>query len=91
MGSDLDKQDAVVKVYDPCGPWSWYLLNQNPEYPDELWAIFRGFTVEVVKASLLELEAYRDTQLGLSLDRDPYFMSMPAKEVWDKLHCGEDV
>jgi hypothetical protein len=90
FGIDISKQDVVVKIYDPCGPWTWYLLNQNPGHPDELKAIVRGNTVDVAVVSFSELEAYRNKPLGLPLDRDPYFMPRPAKEVWDKLLIGKE-
>jgi hypothetical protein len=90
FGRDISKQDVVTKIYDPCGPWTWYLLNQNPEHPDDLNAIVRGNTVEIATVSMSELEAYRGIPLGLPLDRDPYFMTGPAKDVWDKLLFGEE-
>ena len=91
FGNDLGKQDIIVKIYDPCGPWTWYILNQNPEYPDDLMAIVRGETVELRKISLAELEAYRNISLGLPLDNDPYFMPTPAREVWNQLLVGQEV
>ena len=74
FGKDVNCQYVIAKIYDPCGPWTWYILNQNPEYPDDLLAIVRGETVELKKISLTELEAYRNLSLGLPLDNDPYFM-----------------
>jgi len=32
LGSDLD-QMVVAKFFDPCGSWTWYLMNQDPEDP----------------------------------------------------------
>ena len=91
FGCNLDRQDAVVKIYDPCGPGTWYLLNQNPESPDCLWAIVRNIYVEVKIVSLLELEAYRGKPMGLPLDRDPYFMQMRAMDLWEKIWTGKHI
>jgi hypothetical protein len=34
-GSDMN-QMVVAKFFDPCGSWTWYLMNQSPDDPDYL-------------------------------------------------------
>lgn len=88
-GSDLD-QLIVAKFFDPTGSWSWYLMNQDPEDPDYLWGIVKGFEVEMGSFSLSELSTFKG-RFGLGIERDLHFRPMPAREVWDKLNGGEHV
>ena len=60
-------------------------MNQDPEDPDYLWGIVKGFEVEMGSFSLSELEAVRG-RFGLGIERDLYFTPIPAREVWDKLN-----
>ena len=46
LGSDMT-QNVVAKFFDPTGSWTWYLMNQDPEDPDYLWGIVKGFEVEM--------------------------------------------
>jgi hypothetical protein len=89
FGSDLKKQRVICKVFDPYGSFSWYILNQDPEDPDYLWAIVKGFEVEAGSVSKKELEA-SNTKFGLPLDRDLYFDNkMNAEDCFNRLINGE--
>ena len=83
-GSDLESQDVVAKFFDPTGSWSWYVMNQDPEDPDYLWGIVKGFEVEVGSFSLSELQAYRG-RFGLGIERDVWFTPRPALDVFESL------
>lgn len=89
-GADLENQRVVAKFFDPQGSWTWYLMNQDPEDPDYLWGIVKGFEVEMGSFSLSELQSVRG-RLGLGMERDRSFSPMPAKEVWDRLLKGEHI
>jgi len=89
-GAEMNGQMVVAKFFDPCGSWSWYLMNQDPEDPDYLWGIVRGFEVEMGSFSLSELESVKGP-LGLGIERDLHFKSQPASEIWAKLNRGEHV
>ena len=89
-GNDLEKQIVAAKIFDPMSQWTWYLLNQDPEDPDYLWAIVRGFEVEIGSVSKKELETYRG-KLGLPLERDLYFRRRPAIEVYRELLEGKHI
>lgn len=86
-GSDLDGQNVVAKFFDPCGSWSWYLMNLDPEDGVYCWGIVSGFEVEMGSFSLDELRAVKGP-LGLGIERDLSFRPTPAREVWEKLLAG---
>lgn len=88
-GSDFN-QMVVAKFFDPCGSWSWYVMNQCPEDPDYLWGIVNGFEVECGSFSLSELQAVKGP-LGIGIERDLHFKPMLAKEVWEKLLAGQHI
>ena len=90
LGNDLDNQVVVAKIFDPTSQWTWYLLNQDPEDPNYLWAIVRGFEVEIGSVGKKELETFTGN-FGLPLERDLYFRQRPAIEVWKQLLNGEHV
>lgn len=84
QGSSFD-QLIICKIFDPCSQWTWYLMNQDPDNPDYLWAIVRGFEIEMGSVSLSELESLTN-KIGLGLERDLYWESITAKEVWERLN-----
>ena len=88
LGSDMDNQFIVAKFFDPCGTWSWYLMNQDPDDSDYLWGIVKGNEIEVGSFSLSELQNYKGS-LGIGIERDLYFMPINATELWNKLLKGE--
>ena len=90
-GSDLDKQKVIAKIFNPYGGWTWYILNQDPQDPDYLWCIVKGFETEMGSCSKSELESIRVKPFGLGLERDLYFKEQPANEVWEKLMKGEHI
>jgi hypothetical protein len=53
FGSNMN-QLVQVKLFHPLSDWTWYLMNQDPEDHDYLWAIVRGFEVEMGSVSLSE-------------------------------------
>lgn len=90
QGNDMDNQKIVAKFFDPCGSWTWYLMNQDPNDPDYLWGIVDGFEIEIGSFSLSELQSVKG-RLGLGIERDLYFSPINAKEVWDRLMAGEHI
>jgi len=89
LGSDFS-QNVVAKFFDPCGSWTWYLMNQDPGDPDYLWGIVKGYEVEIGSFSLNELMAYRG-RLGLGIERDLYFNPIKAAELWKRVNNGEHI
>ncbi|MDD1748397.1 MAG: DUF2958 domain-containing protein [Methanothrix sp.] len=54
--SSLGRLQAVAKFFDPCESWTWSLITQDPEDPDYLYGIVKGFELEMGSSSLRELE-----------------------------------
>jgi hypothetical protein len=90
LGNDLEHQDVVAKFFDPQGSWTWYLMNQDPDDPNYLWGIVKGFETEIGSFSLSELQSFRG-RFGLGIERDLYFKPRKAIEVWKLLQDGRHV
>ena len=89
LGSDLSKQEVVVKIFNPFGAGSWFILNSDPNDPDYLWAIVDlGYGAEVGSVSRSELENYRG-RFGLGFERDLGFDPINAEELYQGLRQGE--
>ncbi len=87
-GNDLEAQDVIAKIFNPCGHGTWYLINQDPEDPDYLWAIVDLMEVEIGSVSKKELEQTR-TRFDLTLERDRYFELVNAQKLYRGLKRGE--
>jgi len=90
MGNELETQNVVAKFFDPTSQWTWYLMNQDPDDPDYLWGIVRGFEVEIGSFSLSELQSGKG-RLGIGIERDLYFKPRNAKEVYDTVYSGKHI
>ena len=88
-GADMDKQDVVVKIFNPFGRGTWYVMNADPEDPDYLWGIVDLFDVEMGSMSREELVSLRIPPLGVRLERDLSFKPINAKELFERLQDGE--
>lgn len=90
LGSDLSKQKAVAKIFNPYGRGRWFLLNSDPNDPNYLWAIVEmGGNVEVGSVSRSELEGIRLTPFRLGLERDLGFTPINAEELYKGLLEGK--
>jgi hypothetical protein len=88
-GSDMSKQDVVVKIFNPYGAGTWYVMNADPEEPDYLWGIVDLFEVEMGSMSREELVSLRIPPLNVRLERDISFKPINAKELWTNLQDGK--
>jgi flagellin-specific chaperone FliS len=89
LGSDLSKQEVVVKIFNPTGAGNWFILNSDPQDPDYLWAIVDlGYGAEVGSVSRNDLETYRG-RFGLGFERDLGFDPINAEELYQGLRNGE--
>ena len=89
MGSNLENQMVVAKIFNPYGRGVWYLLNSDPNDPDYLWAIVNIFEVEMGSVSRSELESILVPPYRLPLERDLYFTPVNAKVLFDGLLQGK--
>jgi hypothetical protein len=89
LGSDLSKQEAVVKIFNPMGAGTWFILNSDPQDPDYLWAIVDlGYGAEVGSVSRSDLETYRG-KFGMGFERDLSFDPVNAEELYKGLRQGK--
>jgi len=88
-GPDME-QNVVAKFFDPCGKWTWYLMNQDPKDTNYLWGIVKGDAIETGSFALKDLTSYKG-RWGLGIERDRYFRPQPAKEILELLNAGKHV
>ena len=89
LGSDLSKQEVVVKIFNPFGRGTWFIINSDPNDPDYLWAIVDlGYGAEVGSVSRTDLETYRG-KFGMGFERDLSFDPVNAEELYKGLRKGE--
>lgn len=89
QGSDME-QMVVAKFFDPCGNWTWYLMNQDPNDTNYLWGIVKGFEIEVGSFGLNDLLTYKGP-FGIGIERDKFFKPMKAKDVYQALLDGKHI
>jgi hypothetical protein len=88
-GSDLQSQKVVVKIFNPYGRGSWFIMNSDPNDPDYLWGIVDlGYGAEIGSISRSELETYKN-KFGLGFERDSSFDPINAEELYNGLRQGE--
>lgn len=88
-GSDLDNQDVVVKIFNPYGNGTWFIMNSDPDDPDYLWGIADlGYGAEIGSISRSELEKYKN-RFGLGFEKDFSFSPTNAKELYEGLRSGK--
>lgn len=90
LGSNLEKQVAVAKVFNPYGDGRWFLLNSDPEDPDYIWAIVQmNGEVEMGSISRKELETLKVGRWKLPLERDLGFQPINALKLMEGLRQGK--
>jgi predicted ABC-type ATPase len=90
FGGDISQQDVVVKIFNPYGSGTWYVINSDPEDPNYLWGIVDLFEVEMGSISRDELVSLRIPPLGVKLERDLSFKPINAQELFTRLRDGEN-
>lgn len=72
-----------VKLFNPVGRGTWWLMTQDPEDPDYLWCaaeLFEDIGPEVGSVSLSELESISGFG-GLKIERDLHYKPMRLSEI----------
>ena len=78
--------DAIVhvKLFDPCGSWTWYLTEFSPVAPDGVpnlgFGLVDGHEAELGYINLAELAEVRG-RMGIGLEIDMHFQPCPLREV----------
>jgi len=90
LGSDLENQVVVAKIFNPYQNMRWFLINSDVDDPDYIWAIVQmGNNVEVGSVSRSELETIRISPFRLPLERDLGFRPVNAQELLNGLRQGK--
>jgi len=90
MGSNLEKQKVIAKIFNPYGNGRWFLINSDPNDPNYLWAIVQmGDTVEVGSVSRQDLISARVGRFRFPLERDLGFSPVNAAELFRGLNQGK--
>ena len=71
---------ALVKLFDPCGAWTWYLASYNPE-TRECFGLVHGFEEEYGYISMEELVKIRG-RFGLPIERDLHWKPRPLNQCF---------
>lgn len=74
-----DDPIARVKLFDPCGKWTWYIAGFDADTGIAYGAV-DGFEFEYGSFDMHELAAIRG-QFGLPIERDLYWRPRPLSEV----------
>lgn len=91
-GSDLSTQDAVVKIFNPYGRGTYFLINQDPDDTNYVWAIVdMGMGADVGSVNLSDLMSLRVKVYGtqLPLEKDQSYSPKNAMMVLRGLERGE--
>lgn len=70
---------ALVKIFDPCGSWTWFVTEFDPETNDA-FGLVHGFEKESGYFNLEELSEVRGP-MGIGLEVDVYFDPTPLSEI----------
>jgi hypothetical protein len=89
IGSDLENQVVVAKIFNPYGRGTWYLLNSDPEDPEYLWAIVDLGDIEVGSVNRSDLENIKIKPFMLGLERDLSFRPVNALELYKGVNQGK--
>lgn len=73
---------AQVKFFDPCGSWTWYASEYDPEQR-LFFGLIIGHETELGYFSQDELEAYRGP-LGIGIERDLHWTPRPLRECRER-------
>jgi len=73
-----DEAIAHVKLFNPCGAWTWYLTEWDGE--DEAFGLVYGDVCEFGYISLADLASVRGA-LGIGIEIDVFFKPKPLREI----------
>lgn len=91
LGFELANLEVIAKIFNPYGLGTWYIINQNPNNPDELFAIVDWFELEIGGVSLSELQSVKVPPFGLPLERDKYFEKINALTLLSQIKAARVV
>lgn len=76
---------VVAKFFDPCGSWTWFVLEGEPEGDDvRFFGLVHGLEVELGYFMMSELQSVKGP-LGLGIERDLHWRPVPLSQVKARL------
>lgn len=90
FGSDLKSQMVFVKIFEPMRRVFYYVVNQDPNDPEKIFAIEK--TKKDIKLGFFRKSAIENAILppfGIRFERDMYFDPKPAQELLEGLLDGQ--
>lgn len=77
----VDDPVVVCKFFDPCGSWTWFVIEASREGDDVIFfGLVHGFEKEFGTFSLNELESVKG-KFGLGIERDLHWKPVPLSKV----------
>ena len=76
---NVEEPMALVKIFDPCGSWTWYIEEFDPER-NEAFGLVDGFEKELGYFSLAEMSEVKGA-LGIGLEVDVHFQPTPISKL----------
>jgi len=73
-----DSAIAFVKIFDPCGSWTWYITEWDGN--EEAFGLVKGFEDELGYISLPELATVAG-RMGIGLEIDVWFKPTALKDI----------
>jgi hypothetical protein len=77
-----------LKIFDPCGSWTWYATEYEPE-SGLCFGLVDGHVPELGYFNLKELAEVKGL-LGIGMERDQWWDSTPLSEVMEKCYGTTD-
>lgn len=90
-GFKLEDLQVITKVFNPYGLGTWYIISQNPENEDELFAIVDWFELEIGGVSKSELSSVKVPPFNLPFERDKYFDPINAATLLSQIRASRVV
>ena len=75
-----DEVTVHLKIFDPYSAVTWWITEQNPQNPDELFGLCYIFEQEWGYIFLSELQTDKGP-LGIGLERDLYWRPITVKQL----------
>lgn len=83
VGEEGETLDPLfrVKLFDPCGSWSWYIQEYDPA-SDIAFGLVEGHETELGSFSLTELSEIKG-RMGIGIEVDTHFSPKTREELED--------
>ena len=83
---EIKDHKCLVKLFNPVGRGTWWIIDQDPKDEDYLWCVAKLFDdigPEVGSVSLSDMQKTKGFG-GLGIERDIHFKPMLVSEIMEK-------